>query len=25
EKNEFSHRRQSLENFAQWYKDFISK
>ncbi|CEL26044.1 XTP/dITP diphosphatase [Methanobacterium formicicum] len=24
EKNEFSHRRRSLENFAQWYKDFIN-
>ncbi len=22
EKNEFSHRRRSLENFAHWYKDF---
>jgi XTP/dITP diphosphohydrolase len=24
EKNEFSHRRRSLEYFAQWYKDFIN-
>ncbi|NYB52007.1 MAG: XTP/dITP diphosphatase [Methanobacteriaceae archaeon] len=24
EKNEFSHRRRSLEKFAQWYKDFTT-
>ncbi|AXV40131.1 XTP/dITP diphosphatase [Methanobacterium sp. BAmetb5] len=24
EKNEFSHRRCSLENFAQWYKNYIN-
>jgi len=24
EKNEFSHRRRSLESFAQWYKDLIN-
>ena len=25
EKNEFSHRRRSLENFAHWYKDLLNR